>query len=138
MGGVAQGGAQAGGPAGLQGGDPRLDVVVPVFGKTLDVQVTHIMAGIGVKSADGEGVAQLLDAPGEQRHGLPGQFQDGRIRTDGLLVERLGQVEQQQHGDIAAVGTVAHVDARVGVVGGGHLDVGAGGRPAAKCAAAAR
>ena len=31
-----------------------------------------------------------------------------------LFVERFREVEQQQHGDVAAVGAVAHVDARVG------------------------
>ena len=42
-------------------------------------------------------------------------------RAGGLFVERFGQVEQQHHGDVAAVGAVAHVDARVGV--GAALEV---------------
>jgi hypothetical protein len=43
------------------------------------VQVTHVVAGVGVEAGDGERVAELLDRPGEQRHRFLTEFENGLL-----------------------------------------------------------
>jgi hypothetical protein len=98
-----------------------------LFAIALDVQVAHVVAGVGVEAGDGEGVAQLFHRPGQQGDGFLAEFEDGLLGTAGLFVERFRQVEQQHDGDVAAVGAVAHVDARVRVGAALEVDEGADG-----------
>ena len=67
-----------------------------------------------MEAGDGKGIAQPLDGPGQQRHRFLRELQEGLVARGRLLVERLRKIEQQQHGDVAARGLVAHVDARIG------------------------
>ena len=80
-----------------------------------------------MEAADGEGVAQLVDRPGQQRDGFLAEFQDGLLGAGDFFVERFGQVQQQHHGDVAPAGLVAHVDARVGAGAALEVDQGAQG-----------
>jgi hypothetical protein len=98
-----------------------------VFAVALDVQVAHVVAGVGVEAGDGEGVAQLFDGPGQQGDGFLAEFQDGLLGAGSFFVEGFGQVQQQHDGDVAAVGAVAHVDARVRVGAALEVDEGADG-----------
>ncbi len=75
-----------------------------------------------MEAGDGERVAQFLHRPAQQRHRFLAQFEDGLAAAFDLLVERLGQIEQQHHRDVAAVGAVAHVDARIGLAAGLVVD----------------
>ena len=111
---VAQRGAHACRPAGLQGGKPALCGVVPALGKAFDVQVTHLVAGVGMETGDGKGIVQLFDALRKQGHRFLCQFQQRLFAAGDFLVEGFRQVDQQQHGNAAAVGAVVHVDARIG------------------------
>jgi 16S rRNA G527 N7-methylase RsmG len=78
------------------------------------VQVTHVVPGVGTKAGDRKRVAELFDRPGEQRDRFLTQFEHRLLATadPDLVVERLGEVEQQQHGEVATVRAVAHVDPR--------------------------
>ena len=86
------------------------------------------MAGVGVEAADGEGVAQLFDRPGQQRNRFLAE--SSRMvwsAARDFFVERFGQIQQQHHRDVAPAGLVAHVDARVGACAALEVDQGAQG-----------
>jgi hypothetical protein len=89
------------------------------------VQVADVVAAVGVETGDGEGVAELLDRPGEQRHRFLTQFENALLAAAGadldLVGQRLREVEQDQYRQVAAVAAVAHVDARIGA--GAALEV---------------
>ncbi|MCY1366838.1 hypothetical protein D9M69_537450 [compost metagenome] len=74
---VAQGRAHAGGIARLDARQAALHVLIKTFVKTLDVLVAHVVPGVGMKARDGEGIAQLLDRPGQQGDGFAAQVEHG-------------------------------------------------------------
>src|SRR3990167_9016262 len=85
--GVAQGRAHARGVTRLDARQAALHLVVKTFVKTLDVLVAHIVPGVGVKARDGEGIAQLLNRPGQQGDGFAAEVEHG------LLTPRRGFVQ---------------------------------------------
>ena len=112
---VAHGGTHARRITRLHGGQTRLGIVIPAFAITLDVQVAHIVTGVGMKTRDSKRIAELFYRPGQQGHRFLAEFENGLIRTRRLFIKRFGQIQQQHDGDVAAVGAMTHVDARVRV-----------------------
>ena len=76
--------------------------------------VTHLVPGVGVKAGNGAGVAELADGPAEQGDCFAGGVENALLAAGEGGVERLGQVDEQQHADVAAVRAVADIDARLG------------------------
>ena len=73
------------------------------------------MAGVGVKAGNGQRVTELLHRPGQQRDRLLAQLQDGLRGARHGVIERVGEVQKHQYGNVAPVGAVAQVDAGVGL-----------------------
>ncbi|TLD44949.1 MAG: hypothetical protein FAZ92_02788 [Accumulibacter sp.] len=113
---VPQSGTDARRIASLHRRQAALDGVAPGLAAALEMQVADVVPGIRMEAGDGEGVAELIDRPGEQRHGLLTQFEHRllAIAAADLVGQRLGEVEEQQDGEVAAVAAVAHVDPRIG------------------------
>ena len=121
---MAHCGAHASRALGAQRGQAGLGRGVPALGETLDVPVAHHVPGVGVKAGQGERIAQPVDRPAQQGHGLLAQLQPGLAGSRHRVAQRLRKVEQYQHRDAAPVRTVAHQDARVGLRAGAPVDQG--------------
>ena len=116
MAGMAQGGAHAGAQATLHARQARLGQVIVGLIEILEAEVLNVVTAIRGETMDGEGVADAIDGPGQQPGGLAGQAQDSRtflIVLVDALVGGLGQVEQDQHCQVAHVAGDANVDAGV-------------------------
>ena len=110
--------ADAGGEIPVEPRQAPDDERVKRVGEVLDPIVSHVLAAIRAERADRKRIAKPRHGPREQRRGIALKRQHGPFAAAHDIVGRRGDIQQDQHRQIAVPALQHRVDARIGRVSG--------------------